>query len=73
MYYCFYWLLVLTLGGVQLMADIPGQRLGVSQIIGRMLDLINVKFTLAGLLGHMDARFCPFHYDLRIMFTWQCM
>ena len=30
-----------------------------------MLDLINVEFTCAWDLGHLDDRFCPYHYDLR--------
>ena len=65
LYYCYYWLLALTSGGVLLTADRPGQRLGASRIIGRMLALINVEFTCAGLLGHMYARFCPYHHDLQ--------
>ena len=65
MYYCLYRLLVLTLGGVLLAEDRPGQKLGVSQIICRMLDLINIEFTHAGLLCHMYARFCPYHRDLQ--------
>ena len=53
------------LGQVLLLADRPGQRLGESRIICQMLDLINVEFTRARLLGHMYARFCPYHHDLR--------
>ena len=59
----FYWLLVLTLGRVLLLAGEPACRLGASQIVKRMMDLIDAKFTQARLLGHMDDRSCLYHYN----------
>ena len=64
MYYGFYWLLVLTSGGVLLTADRPGHRLGAFRTVGWMMDLIDAKFTRAGLLGHIDASFFAYHNDL---------
>ena len=64
MYYCLFWLLVLTSGRVLLAEDRHRQRLGVSRIICRMLDLVNIEFTRAGLLGHMYARVCLYHHEL---------
>jgi hypothetical protein len=64
LYYGLYRMLVLTLGGVLLTARRPGHRLGVFQIVCRMMDLIHVEFTHSGSLSHMDNRCCPYHYDL---------
>ena len=64
LYYGFYRLPVLAAGGVLLTASRPGHRLEAFQNGGRMMDLIDSEFTRAGLLGHMDARFCLYQYDL---------
>ena len=60
----FYRLLVLTLGGVLLAAGGPGRRLGAVQIVGRILKFIDTALTRAGHVGQLDARICPYHYDL---------
>ena len=65
LYYGFYWMLVLSLGGLLQMVNTPGHMFGVFRIVSQMMDLINAKFACAWDLGHLDARFCPYHYNLR--------
>ena len=58
-------ILVLTLGVLLLTGDEPGHRLGAFQIVCRLMDLIGAKVTCASDVGQLDARFLPYHYDLR--------
>ena len=61
----FIWMLVLTLGFLLLTGDELGHRLGAFQIVCRMMNLIGAKVTCASDVGQLDARFLPYHYDLR--------
>ena len=47
------------------MGDELGHRLGAFQIVCRMMGLIAAKLTCASDVGPLDARFLPYHYDLR--------
>ena len=66
-------MLVLTLGFLLLTGDEPGHRLGLFQIVCRMMDLIGAELTCASDVGQLDASFLRYHYDLHNMCTWRCM
>ena len=65
LYNGFYWMLVITSGGLLLTGTRPVQRLGGFQIVSQMMELISVELTRACGLGCLDCRGCPYHFDLR--------
>ena len=53
------------LGFLLLTGDELGHRLGAFQIVCWMMDLICAELTCASNVGQLDARFLPYHCELR--------
>ena len=58
-------MLVLTLGGLLPTVMNRAKDRGPFQIILRMMDVNGAELTCASDVGQLDARFLPYHYDLR--------
>ena len=65
LYYGLYRMLVLTLGGSLLTGGLLAHMLGGFRIVYQMMRLVSVELRRACKYGHLNNRFCPYHYDLR--------
>ena len=65
LYYDLYRMLVLTSGGYLLTGGVSARKLGGFRIVYQMMGLVGDELRRACGLGHLDHRYCPYHYDLR--------
>jgi hypothetical protein len=64
LFYGLYRMLVLTLGGVLRTGGVSANKLGGFRIVYQMMGLIGHELDRSRRVGHLDHRWCPFHYDL---------